>query len=90
MNADLVVIATVVFLAFSVLLIPLMPARLKSLTALFVIILNALITTIPAIRVLAGGEFSLILNGGANFGDVRLVIRSPFGMVYTDYKSYPD
>ena len=74
MNADFVVIATLGFLASSVLLIPLLPARFKSLTALIVIIFNALITSIPAIRVLAGGDFTLTLNGGLAFGDVRMVI----------------
>ncbi len=74
MNAEIVVIGTLFLAGISVLLISLLPLRLKSLTALIVITLNAIITTIPAIQALGGSEFLYSFNGGPSFGIIRLHI----------------
>jgi hydrogenase-4 component B len=74
MNAELVVIGTLLLVGISVLLISLLPLRWKSLTALIVITLNAIITTIPAVKALGGSEFLYHFNGGLSFGIIRLHI----------------
>lgn len=69
-------IITVICLSSGVsfLLIPLLPARYKSLTALLVIALNAVITSYPALRVLLGDTFSILLDGGNVFGNILVEI----------------
>lgn len=74
MNAELVVIGTSIIIGLSVLLISLLPSKWKSLTALIVIALNAIITTVPAIQALGGSEFLYEFNGGLTFGIIRLQI----------------
>src|SRR5512133_1846279 len=74
MNAESVIFIILLFTGLSFLVIPSLPVRLKSTAAFVIIALNALFTLIPAIHVLSGGEFSLLLDGGSTFGDVLLKI----------------
>jgi formate hydrogenlyase subunit 3/multisubunit Na+/H+ antiporter MnhD subunit len=74
MNAELLVIGTCGFAGLSLLLIPLLSVRFKSITALAIIVLNALITSIPAIDVLTGGHFSMVILGNSSFGNILLEI----------------
>jgi hydrogenase-4 component B len=74
MNAELAIVGTICLVGLSFLLIPLISANLKSITALFLITLNAIITSVPAIQVLCGGSFALNFYGGPNFGNILLQI----------------
>ncbi|HLO60660.1 MAG TPA: proton-conducting transporter membrane subunit [Bacteroidales bacterium] len=70
MNAESVISIVLIFTGLSLLIIPLLPQRSKSAAAFILVLLNAVITSIPAIRVLAGGDFNLLINAGNTFGDV--------------------
>ncbi len=74
MNPEIVPILTVTLTGLSLLLIPFLPARLKSLTALLLIVANAIVTTIPAVGVLSGKTFALTLAGGSHFGSLLLEV----------------
>jgi hydrogenase-4 component B len=74
MNTEFVIVSICGFVGLSIILIPLLPARLKSVTALVIIGLNALLTTLPAVQVLLGGSFQHLLSGGANLGTILLEI----------------
>jgi hydrogenase-4 component B len=74
MNAEHVIAITCGFVGLSILLIPLMPANLKSVSALFFIVLNALFTSIPAIQVLCGSLYFFNFYGGPDFGNILLEI----------------
>ncbi len=74
MNPEFIVFGTCGFVVLSILLIPLLKANLKSVTALFLIFLNALLTSVPAIGALLGKSFTLELFGGLNFGNIHLEI----------------
>src|SRR5512145_2802369 len=74
MNPELIVFGTCGFVVLSILLIPLLRANLKSVTALFLIFLNALLTSVPAIGALLGKPFMLEIFGGPNFGNILLEI----------------
>jgi formate hydrogenlyase subunit 3/multisubunit Na+/H+ antiporter MnhD subunit len=74
MNAESIITVICVLTGISFLIIPLLPARYKSLTALSIVALNALITSIPAVKVLCGENFSLQFNGGNIFGNILLEI----------------
>lgn len=74
MNPEFLVVGTCGFVVLSILLIPLLRANLKSVTALVLILLNALLTSFPAIRALQGNTFTYDLFGGLNFGNILLEI----------------
>ncbi len=74
MNPEFIVFGTCGFVVLSILLIPLLRANLKSVTALFLIFLNALLTSVPAIGALLGKSFTLEIFGGPNFGNILLEI----------------
>ncbi|MFO7369905.1 MAG: proton-conducting transporter membrane subunit [Bacteroidales bacterium] len=74
MNPEFFVFGTCGFVVLSILLIPLLRANLKSVTALFLIFLNALLTSVPAIAALLGKSFTLEIFGGPNFGNILLEI----------------
>lgn len=74
MNPEFIVVGTCGFVALSIILIPLLKAKLKSIAALCLILLNALLTSFPAIRALQGNPFTYDLFGGLNFGNILLEI----------------
>ena len=74
MNAEPVIFIILLLSGLSFLIIPWLSPRFKSPAALIIIALNALFTSIPAIQVLSGGEFSVLLQGGLIFGDVLIKI----------------
>ncbi len=74
MNPEFIVFGTCGFVVLSILLIPLLRANLKSVTALFLIFINALLTSVPAIGALMGNSFTLEIFGGPNFGNILLEI----------------
>jgi formate hydrogenlyase subunit 3/multisubunit Na+/H+ antiporter MnhD subunit len=74
MNPEFIVFGTCGFVVLSILLIPLLRANLKSVTALFLIFLNALLTSVPAIGALLGKSFTLEIFGGLNIGNILLDI----------------
>ncbi|MBN1144410.1 MAG: hypothetical protein JXA72_08300 [Bacteroidales bacterium] len=74
MNPEFIVFGICGFVVLSILLIPLLRANLKSVTALFLIFLNALLTSVPAIGALLGNTFTLEIFGGLNFGNILLEI----------------
>jgi hydrogenase-4 component B len=74
MNPELLLVSICGFVGLSIVLIPLLPANLKSVTALFFIMLNALVTSVPAIQALFGMEYHLTFFGGSNFGNILIEI----------------
>jgi formate hydrogenlyase subunit 3/multisubunit Na+/H+ antiporter MnhD subunit len=74
MQFEFLLTVVCMLVALAMMIIPVLPAGLKSLTALGFIILNALITSIPAILVLAGAGFSFSFDGGASFGNIDVTL----------------
>lgn len=66
--------AFLIVLLSGVIIIPLVPARLKSIISILSVFLIALITSILAIRCFATGSFEYIINGGVFFGEIPLRI----------------
>jgi hydrogenase-4 component B len=74
MNAEFVIIFTCCCVCAAALLIPRLPANLKSVASLAAIMLNALATSIPAVLVLMGHPFSVMIHGGFNIGNILFEI----------------
>jgi hydrogenase-4 component B len=74
MNALLVIALTCCCVCLAAILIPFLPVKLKSVAALSAIILNAAVTSVPAISALLGHTFSVSLDGGANLGNILFEI----------------
>jgi hydrogenase-4 component B len=74
MNALQVIAFTCCCVCLAAILIPFLPVKLKSVAALFAVILNAAVTSVPAISALLGNSMSVSLNGGAHIGNILFVI----------------
>ncbi len=74
MNALQVIFFTSCCVCLAAILIPFLPANLKSVAALFAVILNAAVTSVPAVAALLGHASSVTLDGGANMGNILFAI----------------
>jgi formate hydrogenlyase subunit 3/multisubunit Na+/H+ antiporter MnhD subunit len=74
MNALQVIALTCCCVCLAAILIPFLPVKLKSVTALSILIANAALTSVPAIRALLGHPFSVSLDGGVNIGNILFEI----------------
>jgi formate hydrogenlyase subunit 3/multisubunit Na+/H+ antiporter MnhD subunit len=74
MNALQVIALTCCCVCLAAILIPFLSVRLKSVAAFCIIIINAAVTSVPAINALLGHSFSVNLNGGANLGTILFEI----------------
>jgi hypothetical protein len=74
MNALQVIVLTCFCVCLASIVIPSLPVNLKSVAALFAVILNAAVTSVPAINALLGHTMSVSLDGGANMGNILLEI----------------
>ena len=70
MNALQVIAFTCCCVCLASVLIPFLPVKLKSVAALFAVIMNAAVTSVPAIAALLGRTMSVSLDGGAHIGNI--------------------
>jgi hypothetical protein len=64
--------AFIIVLLSGIIIIPLVPARIKSIVSIIAVSSIVLITSILAIRCFATGGFEYIIAGGMFFGDIPL------------------
>jgi hydrogenase-4 component B len=74
MNAEPVILLALSIVGLSLLLIPFLTSSLKSWAAFAAVLLNACITSVPAVHVLTGHAFILNLQGGYNLGNILFEI----------------
>lgn len=74
MNAEIFVMPGLWLALLSILLIPALPARHRSMPALAVITAHAVLTSVPAIYALTDHDVQFTLNGGFNFGTIPVAI----------------
>ena len=74
MNALHVIALTCCVVFLATILIPFLPVNMKSVSALIAVILNAAVTSVPAINSLLGHTMSVNLYGGANMGNILFEI----------------
>ncbi len=70
MNALQVIALTSCCVCIAAILIPFLPVKLKSVAALLAVMMNAAVTSVPAIRALLGHTLSASINGGASMGSI--------------------
>ena len=66
--------AFLIVLLSGVIIIPFVPAKIKSVISIIAVFLIALITSILAVRCFATGNSEYTINGGVFFGDIPLRI----------------
>ncbi len=74
MNTVLLVISSAVIMGIGLILIPLLPARVRSVTNFLFVLLIAVVTSIPAIEALTGNPIDFILSGVSFFSSVSVRI----------------
>ena len=74
MNTALLVISSAVIAGIGLILIPLLPARVRAITNFLFVLLIAVVTSIPAIQALTGTPLDFIIAGASFFGSVPIRI----------------
>ncbi len=74
MNFDVFIVSTIVVVGVSFFIIPFLPSQNKSVAAFFLVAINAVLTSYPAIYSIINNDLDIVLNGGFIFGDIHLRI----------------
>ncbi len=76
MNIDILVWCFLITIGISLITIPFLPTKIKSVTAFFLVLILSIASSIPAINVLTGSPIEEIFYGGSVFGNIPLRIDS--------------
>lgn len=74
MNIDILVWCFLITIGISFFTIPFLPSKIKSVTAFFLVLILAIVSSIPAINVLTESPIEEVFYGGSVFGNIPLRI----------------